>query len=78
MWKIGPACAAQHAKCVSEMAQNCGARRTCIVSKSRWGAAAPPSATAPMSAGAFLMRSATGIVTSHARSPRTIIATRQS
>src|SRR5256885_15927368 len=31
-----------------------------------------------MSAGAFLMRSATGIVTSHARSPRTIIATRQS
>ena len=53
MWKIGPACAAQQAKWVSAIAQNCGARSTWAVAKSRCGAAAPPSATAPMSAGAF-------------------------
>src|SRR2546427_344558 len=78
MWKIGPACAAQQAKCVRAIAQNCGARRTWPVEKSRWGAAVPPSATAPISAGAFRISSATGIVTSQARSPSTSIATRQS
>jgi hypothetical protein len=78
MWKIGPAWAAQQAKCVSAIAQNCGARSTSRVEKSRCRVAVPPSATAPMSAGAFLMRSATGITTSQARSPSTIIATRQS
>ena len=29
MWKIGPECAAQHAKCVSAMAANCGVRSAC-------------------------------------------------
>src|SRR5262245_19117456 len=78
MWKIGPAWAAQQAKWVIAIAQNCGALKTSRVENSRCRVAAPPSATAPMSAGAFLTRSATGITTSHARSPSTIIATRQS
>src|SRR2546426_315269 len=51
MWKIGPACAAQQAKCVSAIAQNCGARSTWPVEKLRWGAAAPPRTTAPISGG---------------------------
>src|SRR5213083_2888712 len=35
MWKIGPECAAQHAKWVSAMAQNCGAASTSRVVYSR-------------------------------------------
>ena len=78
MWKIGPECAAQQAKCVSAIAQNCGARSTWPVEKSRWRAAAPPIATVPISPGALRINSATGIVTTQARSPSTSIATRQS
>src|SRR3989442_1282308 len=68
----------RHHAAVRDPEQNCGARRTSRVEKSRCRVAAPPSATAPMSAGAFLTRSATGMTTSQARSPSTIIATRQS
>ena len=77
MWKIGPEWAAQHAKWVSAIAQNWGARTTSRVVYSRRAAAAPPSATTPISAGAFLIRSATGITMSQARSPSTSIAPRQ-
>src|SRR5437773_2353027 len=42
MWKIGPECAAQQAKCVSAIAQNCGAWSTWPGEKSRWRAAAAP------------------------------------
>src|ERR1700681_824013 len=34
MWKIGPECAAQHAKWVSAMAANCGVRTTCPIVRS--------------------------------------------
>ena len=78
MWKIGPECAAQHAKWVSAIIQNCGVAST-SPAEYVWLAAgaAPPSAAAPRSAGSRISR-ATGMITSHARSPRTISAMRQS
>src|SRR3989441_6744553 len=35
MWKIGPECAPQQAKCASPRAQNCGARATSRAEESR-------------------------------------------
>ena len=78
MWKIGPECAAQQAKCVRAMAQNCGVATTSPVEYSRPARAAPPSAAAPTSPGRSRMSSAAGTMTSHARSPMTSSATRQS
>ena len=78
MWKIGPECAAQHAKCVNAIIQNCGVAST-SPAEYAWppAGAAPPSAAAPRSAGSRISR-ATGMITSHARSPRTSSAMRQS
>ena len=78
MWKIGPECAAQHAKNVSAMAANCGVRSACATVRSRSGgrAAGPPAPGAI--AGGFLTSSAAGMTVTHTRSPSTIMATRQS
>ena len=78
MWKIGPEWAAQQAKWVTAMAQNCGAASTSRVEYSRPAPAAPPMAPAPTSPGCSRMISATGTMMSQARSPRTSRATRQS
>src|SRR5918999_5987197 len=76
MWKIGPECAAQHAKCVKAMAANCGVRSACPTVSD------PPSAlcdaTAAAASGGLRTRNAAGMMTSHTRSPSTSIAVRQS
>ena len=79
MWKIGPECAAQHAKWVSAMAANCGVRSACATVSSRpsaRGRASRPAADA--GAGGSRTSSAAGMMTSHARSPSTSMAMRQS
>ena len=76
MWKIGPECAAQHAKWVSAMAQNCGAASTSRVVYSR--RLAPGAGAGRSSLAGSRSSRATGTMTSHARSPSTSIATRQS
>ena len=78
MWKIGPEWAAQHAKCVSAIAQNCGAASTSRVVYSRCSAwRAVSSRVTRLWIGSRSSR-ATGMITSHARSPSTSMATRQS
>ena len=76
MWKIGPECAAQHAKCVSAMAANCGVRTTCPIVRS--GPAAAVAASPASAAGGLRTRKAAGRITSHTRSPMAHIAVRQS
>src|SRR5712692_9447067 len=78
MWKIGPECAAQHAKNVSAMAANCGGRSACATVSSRPSAPAVAAAAAPAGrAGGFRTSNADGMMTSHARSPSTSMAKRQ-
>jgi hypothetical protein len=71
MWKIGPECATQHAKCVSAINQNCGERQIS-------GSGTLRSVTPPVATGAFLIRSARGMITIQTTSPSTSMATRQS
>ena len=57
MWKIGPECAAQQAKCVSAIAQNCGVASDLARWSTRGRArAAPPIAAAPTSPGCSRMQ----------------------
>ncbi len=78
MWKIGPECAAQHAKWVSAMAANCGVRSASATVNSR-AATAPGGEPPPgAAAGGWRTSRAAGMSRSHARSPMTSIATRQS
>src|SRR5215467_12804489 len=78
MWKIGPECAAQHAKYVREMAANCGVHSARATVKS-WSAGpavvAVPAARG--SAGGLRTSNAAGMISSHARAPRVNIAVRQ-
>ena len=79
MWKIGPECAAQHAKYVSAMTANCGVRSACAaVSSPPPAPAAGDAPTAGDISGGSRTSSAAGMMTSHARLPITSMATRQS
>jgi len=79
MWKIGPECAAQHAKYVNAIAANCGVRRACpAVSPGSSAAVVAPERPAVALAGGSRTSSAAGMMKSHARSPITSIAVRQS
>src|SRR5919204_1078239 len=73
MWKIGPECAAQHAKWVMPMAQTGQA-----VKIERSVFAMPATDRALSEPGALRRRSAEGITMSQARSPRIKSAVRQS
>ena len=76
-WKIGPECAAQHAKCVSAMAQMGHDARICPTGDETLARPlAQPGAGAAVGDG--LRKSAQGITISQARSPRTTKALRQS
>ena len=79
MWKIGPECAAQHAKYASAMAANCGVRSACPIVNSRPSppAVAPPPAPAGSAGGSRTSRPA-GMMTTSATSPSTSMAVRQS
>ena len=79
MWKIGPECAAQHAKNVSAMAANCGVRSACATVSSRPSApAAAAGGARRRGAGGLRTSSAAGMMTSQASSPITSMAMRQS
>ncbi len=79
MWKIGPECATQQAKCTRAMSQNCGLRAMSRSSRSRSGASDPAvTGAAPRPAAVAPTTRASGIVVSHAMSPSTSIAVRQS
>jgi hypothetical protein len=78
MWKIGPEWAAQQAKCVSEMAANCGVRRASAAVNSRPPAPAVATIAPGASAGGGRTRRAAGMMRSQARSPSTSMAVRQS
>ena len=74
MWKIGPECVAQQAKCVRAIAANCGDRSAWATVNSRPSAAGPPRAS--IDAGGRRTSRAAGMMSSHARSPITSIAVR--
>ena len=78
MWKIGPECAAQHAKYVKAMAANCGVRSACAAVSARPAVPADVSARRPSPPGGSRTNSAAGTMMSHASSPITSIAVRQS
>ncbi len=78
MWKIGPECAAQHAKYVNARAANCGVRSACAAVSSPPPPAVASGRPAVAGAGGSRTSNAAGMMTSHARSPITSMAVRQS
>ena len=78
MWKIGPECAAQHAKYVKEMAANWGVRNTWAAVNSRPSAPRCQPGPAPTTTGGSRTRRAAGMMMSHVSSPTVNMATRQS
>ncbi len=78
MWKIGPECAAQQAKCASASVMNCGVRSACAAVHSIAGASLVLAAAVPAACGAGRIRKQAGISSAHAAMPITSIAVRQS
>ena len=79
MWKIGPECAAQQAKCASASVTNCGVRSACAAVHSVCPASAVfVAAVPPLSCGAGRTSSEAGISSAAAPIPITSIAVRQS
>ena len=78
MWKMGPECAAQHAKCVNAMARNCGVRSACPTVIEEAPSTVVTAVGPSDAAGGLRTSSAAGMTTSHTRSPITSIAVRQS
>ena len=77
MWKIGPECAAQQAKCVSAMATNCGVRSACAGGHARRVRAAPgvrAGAARRQRTGGRRISSAAGTIRAVAAMPTTSIA----
>jgi len=79
MWKMGPECAAQQAKKVSAMAANCGVRSACAtVNSGAPGWPTPPARQPAARPAARARAGAVGTMTTHATSPITSMAVRQS
>ena len=74
MWKIGPECAAQHAKCASASVMNCGVRNACATVHCTSGAAVPPAAEGAAACGAGRTSSDAGINSAQDAMPITSIA----
>ncbi len=78
MWKIGPECAAQQAKCASASVMNCGVRSAWAAVHSACGASVAAVLATADTCGAARTRNAAGINSAHAAMPITSIAKRQS
>ena len=78
MWKIGPECAAQQAKCASASVMNCGVRNACATVHCVSGTAAPLALEGVAGCGAGRTRNEAGINSAQATMPITSIAVRQS
>ena len=78
MWKIGPECAAQQAKCAPASAMNCGVRNACAAVHSVCGASLLSAAASSALFGAGRTRKLAGISSAQAAMPITSIAVRQS
>jgi len=77
MWKIGPECAAQQAKCASASVMNCGVRNACPTVHCTSGTSGPP-LTGGAAGGAGRTRNDAGINSAQDAIPITSIAVRQS
>ena len=79
MWKIGPECAAQQAKCASASVMNCGVRSACAAVHSPLRRVVRICGRRALAAcGAGRTRNEAGIKSAHAAMPITSIAVRQS
>jgi hypothetical protein len=78
MWKMGPECAAQHAKYASAMAANCGDSSACAAVNSRPSEPAAAAMAAVTGRGGSRTSNAAGTITTSASSPNTNMAVRQS
>ena len=79
MWKIGPECAAQQAKCASASVMNCGVRNACAAVHCTSGAVGSIRVAAGAAAcGAGRTSNEAGINSAQRAMPITSIAVRQS
>ena len=78
MWKIGPECAAQQAKCASASVMNCGVLNACAAVHCTSGAPAASAVAGAAACGAGRTSSEAGINSASATMPITSIAVRQS